>query len=103
MASQLYIDNDNNIVIKGLRNAATGAYISDALFTGALKDRTGTIVSGASSISFSYTSASDGDYRGPVPSTVDLTRGETVYATITCSNYGIKFDRVPLSVLRREG
>lgn len=103
MASQLYIDNDNNIVIKGLRLASTGAYISDALFTGVLKDRTGTVISGASSISFAYTSGSDGDYRGLVASTVDLTRGARVFATITCSNYGIKFENVELPILRREG
>lgn len=103
MASQLYIDNDNNIVIKGLRRADTGAYISDAVFTGLLKDSHGVTINGASSISFSYTAASDGDYRGPVPASVDLTRLKTVYATITCSNYGIRFDKVALPVLPRKG
>lgn len=103
MASQLYIDNDNNIVIKGLRLASTGAYISDALFTAVLKDQSGTVINGGSSISLSYTAGSDGDYRGLIASTVDLTRLSTVFATITCSNYGIKFDRVRLPVQRREG
>lgn len=103
MASQLYLENDNYIVIRGLRNAVTGAFITNAIFTGVLKDATKKVIAGASSISFDYTAGSEGDYRGLVAASVNLTGLTIAYATITCSNYGIRFDDVPLQMLRREG
>ncbi len=85
--AQIFLQNDNNILIRGLRREDTQAYINDAVLTAVVKDQYGNTISGASSISLAYTTASNGEYRGLLPYTVQLTEGELAYVTVTSSNY----------------
>jgi hypothetical protein len=91
--ADLYIENDNNIVIRGLRVAATGVYVSDATLTANVYDQNGSLVSGATSISVPYVAASSGEYRGLIPSTVQLTAGTRYKIVVLASNYGVKLSK----------
>lgn len=91
--ADLFIENDNNIVVRGLRVAATGAYVSDASLTANVSDQNGSLVSGATSISVTFVSGSSGEYRGLIPSTVQLTAGTRYKIVVVASNYGVKLSK----------
>lgn len=102
MAAQVYLKNDNNIVIRRLRLESTQSFISDATLAAAVYDQNGTVISGASAISLSYTASSDGEYRGLLPYTVQLSEGTYVTIIVTSSNYpGIRIESEPLLVKKR--
>lgn len=58
-------------------------WINDAAVTGVLRDKNGDAVSGASSITFDYTSGTNGEYVGSVPDTALITDGEQYTLEIT--------------------
>lgn len=91
--ADLFIENDNNIVVRGLRVAATGVYVSDASLTANVSDQNGSLVSGATSISVTFVSGSSGEYRGLIPSTVQLTAGTRYKIVVVASNYGVKLSK----------
>lgn len=99
--AQLYFDNDNNVVVKGLRLSSTSEYVNDATMTLTLyHKKSGDLVTDGS-ISFSYTTGSNGDYRALVSASgVKLTVGDEIKAVVTCSNYGVRLVRT-LRVLER--
>jgi len=80
----VYINNDNAVILPGLRNSVSGDFIVNATVTCTLKDREGTNVAGAVDIAMAYTDpdnidddlleelADDGNYIGILPSTLDL-------------------------------
>lgn len=83
----LYLENDNNFIVRNLRVESSQAFVSDALFTAAVRTQDGVLISGATAISLGYTADSNGEYRGLVPYSVQLTDGQIVLVTITSSNY----------------
>lgn len=91
MAS-LYLDNDNDIVIRAMRNVRTNAAISDATWTATVYDATGAAVTGATNISLTYVAGSSGDYRGVVPASAALSINTGCRIVATCSNYGAKLE-----------
>lgn len=58
-------------------------FLNDATVTGVLKDSSGDAVGGASSITFDYTSGSDGEFVGNVPDTASITADEQYTLVIT--------------------
>lgn len=100
---RLFWRNDNYVLLEGLRDAATGEFVNDAMLTLSIKDENRATISGASAISFTYIAASDGRYKALVPATVQLTIGTVVKGTITCSNYGLRYDDVPIDIEKRSG
>jgi hypothetical protein len=90
MANILFVDNDNYIEVSGLRNGATDAYENSASLTCTLKNSAGTNVTGQSwPLTLSYVSSSNGVYRGVLDDGLDLTAGETYYATVTGTASGL--------------
>lgn len=86
----IFINSDNAVYVRGLRadNAASGVTIDDATVTLSLHlteaaAAAGTSpVTGASSISMTYVTDSNGDYRGVLPYSVTLTLGDVYWVRI---------------------
>ena len=101
---KLFWRNDGYVIIDGLSDFATGLFVNDATLTLALKDQQGQAITGATAISMTYKTDSDGTYLALVPYTVQLTSGTQVLATVTCANYpGIRFDAIPIDIVKRTG
>jgi len=75
----LFIDSDNLIRWDQMQNAATGAYVNDAVVTFTLRDVNAVAVSAATNVSMPYVAGSDGRYQGTLESTVDLGDPGTQY------------------------
>ena len=58
-------------------------WVNDAVVTAVLKDKDGDAVSGAGSITFDYTTGTNGEYVGNVPDTASITDGEQYTLEIT--------------------
>jgi len=80
----LYINNDNLLILDGLKDATPGvdAYVNNATVSAELKDPDGSTVSGAGSIAMSYVTGSDGKYFGVIEDDVPLVEGASYTATI---------------------
>jgi hypothetical protein len=88
MTKIIYNENDNLIVIEGLRDTSTpGGYLNAATVTATLNDSTGAPISGATNISCNYVSGSNGDYEGTIQSTVSLVN-EPGYTLVVDSDEG---------------
>lgn len=93
-----FVNNTNVVALKGLRDVTTQSFVNDAVLTVTLYDAnqaenldkgTATAITGASGITMTYRSSSNGEYYGVIPQTVQLTAGTNVIANIVSSNYGI--------------
>lgn len=85
-----FVDNDNEVVIKGLREGLTGTFINNASLTFTVYDLCEDAVSGGSSISMPYITGSNGNYRGILPGTVGLSASTQYRVVITASNYNLE-------------
>ena len=85
----VYLNTDDCIRVRGLKDCVTEEYINDAVITATLYDADDVVVPGAVDISIPYITGTDGDYAGEIPHTVALTEGAyyTVQVTITGSGY----------------
>lgn len=91
MSDVLYLQSDNLLELKGLKNAASGAYINNATVTVTLVDASGTSVSGQSwPATLSYVSGSNGDYRLTLEDTLPLSENGTYVARVTAIGDGLK-------------
>ena len=88
MPIALYVGSDNRIELTGLRDPDDDSYVNDATVTALLKDDTDTTTVTSSSITLDYVAASNGNYRGSIPSTVTLVDGTSYYVRITASSSG---------------
>jgi len=88
MPIAIYVGSDNRIELTGLRDPDDDSYVNDATVTALLKDSTDTSTISGSSITLTYVTGSDGDYRGSIPSSVSLTAGTAYYARITATSSG---------------
>lgn len=83
------------VTVDRVYNVSTEAYINNATVTMTLKDLSLNAVSGASNLSLTYVTGSNGKYQGTIPSTVTLTDGATYYLDITItSSTTIRTDRI---------
>lgn len=92
MSSNLtYYQNNDNLVTNPtpMILSATGAYINDATVTMTLKDSVGASVSGATGLSLTYVTDSNGTYQGTLPYTLTLTAGESYTLEITGTKSGV--------------
>lgn len=92
---ELYIGEDSLVYwgdpddrTSGLYDRNLGAYVNDATMTFTLKNSAGTAVSGASAISMSYISGTEGCYSGVLEDGVSLTENSTYYLEITATGSG---------------
>jgi hypothetical protein len=102
-AVRIFWKNDNYILLEGLRDAATGEFVNDAVLTLDVMDANRLPLSGATGISMDYIAGSNGRYKGLIDDSVQTTIGTKVYVTITCSNYGCRWDEIPVDVEKRSG
>lgn len=88
----LWKDNDNLVELRGLTNAATGAYVNDAIVTlTEIKDAAGATVSGVTfPKSMSYVAASNGNYQAAVDKALVLVAGRNYTAVIDAAASGIE-------------
>lgn len=91
--SVIFTENDNDVVLQGMRLASSQSFISDATLEFTLKDAGGSPVTGATSVTMDFQSGSNGEYRGSFAETVSLTEGAQYTVEMTSSNYGIKIVR----------
>lgn len=89
----LYLENDNDIVIRAMRNVRDNTAVTDAVWTATVYDATNTPVTGATNISLTYVSGSSGDYRGVVPASASLSINTQCRIVAVCSNYGARLER----------
>lgn len=82
----LFVGNDMELKVDGLRNASTGSAINNATVTASVTDSTGTTVGGMSfPLTLNYVSGSDGDYSGTLEDTTSLVAGSVYTVTINIS------------------
>lgn len=105
MSSQitLYVSNDNLVQNPTpMRRSSTGAYVNDASVTMTLKDSAGAAVTGATSLTLSYVTDSNGLYAGTVPFSVSLTAGAVYTLEITGTSGSVRaFWKLSVSVVDR--
>jgi len=101
MAGTLYIDNDNDIYIRGFRKRSTGEYKNDATFTFTAYGVADDAISNATAVSMTYVAGSNGNYSGVCPGTL-LTVGNDVTVVAQASNYNVKLTKV-FKVAQRNG
>lgn len=95
MIEWLWIDTDNAIRVRRLRDAVTGTAVADATITADVLDAAGTAV--AEGIAFEAVEGQAGDYVGTVPEATVLTVGAayTVVVTIRANGYTVTY-RIPV-------
>lgn len=87
-AGNLYIDNDNTIVLEDVYDTIAAEFIDDATVAWTLKDAAGaTITSG----SLTYVPLTDATYRGNIEEDVDLTQGAVYELTVTVTASGDRY------------
>lgn len=79
----LYRLNDNLIEWDDMDRASDRTYVNDGVVTMTLKDSNGASVSGATSLTLSYVTGSNGKYQGTIPYTVSLTAGAEYTLEVT--------------------
>lgn len=83
----IYIDNTNKVTLTGLQNSLDDSYINDATVSVTIVDGDDAEVVGATwPVTLEYVSASNGVYRGLIPSSVELTEDEVYYAVVTATS-----------------
>jgi hypothetical protein len=86
MSSVLTVYRNNDNLVQNptpMTLSSDGSYVNDATVTMTLKDSGGTPVSGASSLSLTYVTGSNGRYQGTLPYTLTLTAGAEYTLEIT--------------------
>ena len=76
--------SDNLVSLSSLYDTVASSYINNATVSGVLTDYTGATVT---TVSLSYVSASNGNYRGTLPASVTatLTIGPIYYLTVSAT------------------
>lgn len=79
----LYLDNDNDLILEGLKWKFAGTFVNDAVVTGRIKDAAGVDVPGVAwPVTMDYQTGSDGDYVGTADKAVTLVTGTRYFAHI---------------------
>lgn len=95
MLEQLYISEPNDVLVTGLANDATGAYVNSATVTAEVRTSGASPTSGSrvgSQFSLSYVASSNGNYRGTFPASdaAGLTEDTEYWIWITASGYTLR-------------
>lgn len=96
---------DMTVEVQGLQDL-DGTYINDATLTVTLKDTAGTLITGQTyPASMSYVSASNGNYRGPISDSINVSPGDLLEAWIDIStpSNGDRLIKLPCKVLKDTG
>ncbi len=98
----IYIGSDADIFVDGLIKASTRTYELEATLAVTLYDATSAVVSGASALSMTLKSGSNGNYVVVIPRavTVLLTDQANYTAVITGTNPGLQWE-LPLKAVKR--
>jgi hypothetical protein len=90
--TQLYVGNDNDVYLQGYMLASNGTAVTDAIasFTVYYEDGL-TAISGLTNVTMNFVNGSNGDYRGLIPGTANLTLGSEYYIVVKFSNYNDLF------------
>lgn len=100
---ELFIGEDNVVYWgdrdtpnSGLYDTVLGSFVNDATMTFTLKDSGNLAVSGASGVSMTYVTGTQGVYEGVLEDGVSLTENSTYYLEITATASGdrIGFRRI---------
>lgn len=83
----VYISSDNDIHVKGLKIASTGAFANAATVVASIIDSAGSAVSG-STVTLDYITNSNGNYFKAIPSSVVMTKGLTYDLQVTATQGG---------------
>jgi len=100
---QIFLLNDNVLVLDELTNAVTGAYINSATVTAQLKTATGTSV--GAPLTLAYVAASNGKYRSLIEEDVAVSAGVSYeYHIDADAGSDLKAHwEVPLTAVKRTG
>lgn len=99
--SVFYELNGNNVWIEGLLDDITRTYVNDSTMTCTLQDENGLPVSGATSLSMTYKTGSNGRYYVTVPGTIAIREPEQGTLIVQSSNYTDRWERVYTTRKRR--
>ncbi len=77
------VGNDNLIEARGLKNAASDAFINGATVTVTLVDSAGATVTGVDALAMDYVATSNGIYRATLKDTLTITKNQQYTAKIT--------------------
>lgn len=97
----IFVNNSNEVYIKGFRLASDDTYKNDAILTFTVYDQWDAPVDGATSVSMSYESGSNGNYRGAFTASSKIALNEKYYIIISASNYDFEFVLKNLTAVQR--
>jgi hypothetical protein len=84
MSGTWYDDNDHGIVLRGLNNGLSGAYVNNATVQVTLRNAGGAELSGISwPVTLVYESGSNGDYIATLDKALDVAPRDRITAKIT--------------------
>ena len=98
--ANLFVGNDNDVYLQGYILAASSAAVTDAQPSFTVYYNIGpesapiqgAAVNGLTGITMFFVHGTNGDYRGLIPGTANLTAGSLYYIVITFSNYHDTFE-----------
>ncbi len=87
----LYLDSDNLLRVKNLRNVSTGGLVSGASVTAQVLDQSNMVVGGIPDpITLSAVVGRNGWYEGVIPDTADVSIGEIVKVKVVATVGALK-------------
>jgi hypothetical protein len=86
----LVINSDNYITLEGLKDSTNNQFINTATVTVTVYSPANVALSGTSwPVTMSYVASSNGNYRGILPATLVVNKGETLTAKVTATVGGL--------------
>ena len=95
----LFVGNDNDVYLQGYILASTSKAVTDARPSFTVyynigpesSPLQGPAISGLTGVTMSFVTATNGDYRGLIPGTANLTVGSLYFIIVTFANYSDTF------------
>lgn len=103
MSDTIIIGADNDVVLRGIQNRQSGAYLNAATVTWELRSTpTGSAIASGTA---NYEAASNGNYNGVIDAsdTVNLTNNARYYVAITIEEGGVKDFRLQTKTAKYRG
>jgi hypothetical protein len=83
---KINVGSDTLITVSDLTTASSGVNDNSATVTMTLRDSSLNAVSGASALTCTYVTSSDGNYQGTIPSTVTIVEGAKYWLDVSIVN-----------------
>lgn len=97
----LFVGSTNLVRWDSMRNRATGAYVNNAVVTATIRNSSLEAVAGGTA-ALAYVESSNGRYQGILPSTLDLTVGESYFLDVRAvSGTAVGFCRIACTAVYR--